>query len=178
MNLQKIYVKNAVYQNLTALKNNRGKRRKQNEFLVEGVRNISGAVKNKWHINYFIFSFECELSNWAREVLTDIKTVNNYGLTYGLMAELSGKEEVSELIASVSMRNNEANTNGLSENPVIALFDRPSNKGNLGTFFRSCDSFGVERAVITGHSVDVYDPERSEERRVGKECRSRWSPYH
>ena len=26
----------------------------------------------------------------------------------------------------------------------------------------------------------VYDgiPDRSEERRVGKECRSRWSPYH
>ena len=22
------------------------------------------------------------------------------------------------------------------------------------------------------------DPSRSEERRVGKECRSRWSPYH
>src|SRR5258707_5703505 len=22
------------------------------------------------------------------------------------------------------------------------------------------------------------DPDRSEERRVGKECRSRWSPYH
>ena len=29
--------------------------------------------------------------------------------------------------------------------------------------------------------VDVYNakvPDRSEERRVGKECRSRWSPYH
>ena len=25
---------------------------------------------------------------------------------------------------------------------------------------------------------DFYQPERSEERRVGKECRSRWSPYH
>ena len=28
---------------------------------------------------------------------------------------------------------------------------------------------------------DLYDglaEERSEERRVGKECRSRWSPYH
>src|SRR5436309_4390866 len=23
-----------------------------------------------------------------------------------------------------------------------------------------------------------YQPQRSEERRVGKECRSRWSPYH
>src|SRR6266480_3705282 len=25
---------------------------------------------------------------------------------------------------------------------------------------------------------DVGEPGRSEERRVGKECRSRWSPYH
>ena len=27
-------------------------------------------------------------------------------------------------------------------------------------------------------SVGGYVPYRSEERRVGKECRSRWSPYH
>ncbi len=25
---------------------------------------------------------------------------------------------------------------------------------------------------------EMLDGERSEERRVGKECRSRWSPYH
>ena len=31
-----------------------------------------------------------------------------------------------------------------------------------------------------GATVVVNDlvPDRSEERRVGKECRSRWSPYH
>ena len=28
------------------------------------------------------------------------------------------------------------------------------------------------------HIVDTCGPARSEERRVGKECRSRWSPYH
>ena len=28
------------------------------------------------------------------------------------------------------------------------------------------------------HVKKVYDIDRSEERRVGKECRSRWSPYH
>src|SRR2546430_3823475 len=26
--------------------------------------------------------------------------------------------------------------------------------------------------------TNIYRPRRSEERRVGKECRSRWSPYH
>ena len=29
-----------------------------------------------------------------------------------------------------------------------------------------------------GYHVTVVDLLRSEERRVGKECRSRWSPYH
>ena len=31
--------------------------------------------------------------------------------------------------------------------------------------------------LLYGRKVKGYD-ERSEERRVGKECRSRWSPYH
>ena len=33
----------------------------------------------------------------------------------------------------------------------------------------------VRTLQIDGYTVDLV---RSEERRVGKECRSRWSPYH
>src|SRR3712207_3360354 len=35
---------------------------------------------------------------------------------------------------------------------------------------------GVDRRLLL--AADAGDPLRSEERRVGKECRSRWSPYH
>ena len=35
-----------------------------------------------------------------------------------------------------------------------------------------------EKPEIILHVVDARNLERSEERRVGKECRSRWSPYH
>ena len=31
---------------------------------------------------------------------------------------------------------------------------------------------------ISDYLVDFAKAHRSEERRVGKECRSRWSPYH
>src|SRR5687768_18085665 len=34
-----------------------------------------------------------------------------------------------------------------------------------------------ERPLLVGALVDHRDLLRSEERRVGKECRSRWSPY-
>ena len=33
-------------------------------------------------------------------------------------------------------------------------------------------------SVVVVVTVAVVEPGRSEERRVGKECRSRWSPYH
>ena len=32
--------------------------------------------------------------------------------------------------------------------------------------------------LVLGYSSKNADKARSEERRVGKECRSRWSPYH
>ena len=35
-------------------------------------------------------------------------------------------------------------------------------------------------SFFLAHDADLWDMviDRSEERRVGKECRSRWSPYH
>ena len=36
----------------------------------------------------------------------------------------------------------------------------------------------VEKNDIHLILTDIMMPQRSEERRVGKECRSRWSPYH
>ena len=37
---------------------------------------------------------------------------------------------------------------------------------------------GDFRATWVGETPVVFNRDRSEERRVGKECRSRWSPYH
>ena len=36
----------------------------------------------------------------------------------------------------------------------------------------------IKAAKMRGESLDHCLSSRSEERRVGKECRSRWSPYH
>src|SRR5579871_1409002 len=46
----------------------------------------------------------------------------------------------------------------------------------LGQFRARYPELGLE-VSLTDRFVDLVD-ERSEEGRVGKECRSRWSPYH
>ena len=40
------------------------------------------------------------------------------------------------------------------------------------------EAAGVVKEVKVKVGDKISEAERSEERRVGKECRSRWSPYH
>ena len=40
------------------------------------------------------------------------------------------------------------------------------------------DDFWIDETPVTNREFARFVAARSEERRVGKECRSRWSPYH
>ena len=53
------------------------------------------------------------------------------------------------------------------------VFDHEDFSINIHDFF-------IKKDLIIDHNFDIDDSasSRSEERRVGKECRSRWSPYH
>lgn len=159
MIIEKVMTKNATYQKFEVLKSNRNKRYKYQEFFVEGVRNINEAIKNGWKITSFLYPDKRILSDWAKGILSSVSTEVNYELDVELMQELSGKEDSSELMAIVAMRHDDLDSITFSKNPMIALFDRPSNKGNLGTVIRSCDALGVECLIITGHAVDLYDPD-------------------
>jgi len=153
-----ISTKNNYYQRFEVLKTNRNKRYKYNEFLVEGVRSLNEAVNNGWHIRSLIYD-KNNLSSWAKDMIQKARTEVNYNLTPMLLKELSGKEDTSELMAVIEMRDDSLEHIQLSANPFIVLFDRPSNKGNLGTMIRSCDALGADLLIITGHAVDLYEPD-------------------
>ena len=127
----KIFSKNNLFQKFEVLKTNRNKRYKYNEFLVEGVRSLNEAVNNNWKIKSFIYDRN-NLSGWAKDMINKVNTDANFYLTPELMKKLSEKEDTSELMAIIEMREDKLDNVMLSENPFIVLFDRPSNKGNLG----------------------------------------------
>ena len=127
----KIFNRNNLFQKFEVQKTNRNKRYKYNEFLVEGVRSLNEAVNNNWKIKSFIYDRN-NLSGWAKDMINKVNTDANFYLTPELMKKLSEKEDTSELMAIIEMREDKLDNVMLSENPFIVLFDRPSNKGNLG----------------------------------------------
>src|SRR3712207_8953167 len=67
--------------------------------------------------------------------------------------------------------------------PALGRWEIVTPAGRRGVAFSAewgtprADAATLLRASLNQQLHTVHD-ERSEERRVGKECRSRWSPYH
>src|SRR5256885_7498854 len=66
-----------------------------------------------------------------------------------------------------------------AEFPVFKLFT--ANATNSATIVKNYTPSQIptaENTYVGANYTRYTNPDRSEERRVGKECRSRWSPYH
>ena len=145
-----------IFQRIIVLKTNRQKRNQYQEVFVEGVRNINIALQYGWKIKHWIYQTGNQLSDWAKNTIKQNPAIENYSFSQELIAEISGKSDKSELMAIFEMKEMKIKT---TENPFIILCNRPSKKGNLGSIIRSADAFGVDGIIVTGHSVDIYDPE-------------------
>lgn len=150
--------RNATFQQWESLLANRRKRQRAGAFLVQGVRPVTMAVRAGWPVSAVLRRAEARLSDWARGVLDDVDAPV-VDVAPELIAELGERpEEPPELLLVADMPGD-----GLARIPVGpgflgAVFDRPTNPGNVGTLIRSADAFGVSGVVVTGHAADVYDP--------------------
>jgi len=160
MSAQKLLIskRNSTFQVLASLVSNRQKRQQARRFVVEGVQPINIALAHGWQCEGVIYECGAALSRWAAGIVNRSSIPIRYEMTRDLLEELSGKDDTSELLAVVAMPDETLDRIPIRPNLLVAIVDRPSNPGNLGTLIRSCDAFGVHAVVVTGHAVDPYDP--------------------
>jgi 23S rRNA (uridine2479-2'-O)-methyltransferase len=154
----KVTVRNATFQRWEALLTNRTKRHRQQEFLVQGVRPITLAVEQGWQIREVLSDDRPQLSPWADAIWRSTGG-KRYVVSADLMAELGEKPEGRpELLAVVRMPPDDLARIPVPPDALAAVFDRPTNPGNIGTLIRSLDAFGGCGLLVTGHATDPYDP--------------------
>lgn len=157
--LVRIGSRNATFQQWQSLLGNRTKRNRHRAFLVQGVRPITLALDHAWPVRALLRA-ERPLSDWAQGVWDRSAAALHGILTEDLMAELGGKDEATpELLAVLELPDDDLDRLVRRDRtPLLAVFDRPSSPGNIGTLVRSADAFGATGLVVTGHGSDPYDP--------------------
>lgn len=154
----KITTRNARFQQWQALLANRGKRQREGEFLVQGVRPITLAVQHGWQVSTLLLADGRTLSRWADGMLAAVQAPRA-ALAPELMRELGGKdEEAPELLAVVRLPEDRLDRIPVGAGLLAVVFDRPATPGNIGAVVRSADAFGAAGVIITGHAADPYDP--------------------
>jgi 23S rRNA (uridine2479-2'-O)-methyltransferase len=146
------------YQLVLALQQNRTKRQKQHEFFVESVACINALRGGGWTVSAFLYDPD-RLSDWARDALAQIPAERHLQLSPELMQKLSERNEPSELMAVVRMQADDLARISLCPELLVVVIDRPGSPGNLGTILRAADAFGAHGVIVSGHAVDLYDPQ-------------------
>lgn len=150
--------RNDVFQILQALKSNRQKRSELGEAFVEGIESIKQAERAGCGVTRILFADYAGLSDWAKGFVARNPRAARLELRNGLYAELADRDEPSELMITVASPRASLSEATLPERPLILVFDRPSDRGNLGSVIRSANAFGVDLVIVHGHGVDARDP--------------------
>src|SRR3712207_1036947 len=162
------------------LKNVRLKAKLKNGNIVEGESNIpEEAIKQNTCIEKVFI--EPKNARALREAVLAIKEADAIILGPGslytsiipnlLIKEI--KDEVHKSTASKIYISNIMTQNGETENYTV--------KDHIKAIYKHAGKGIIDYTIVNNGSIEKELEEkykRSEERRVGKECRSRWSPYH
>src|SRR5258708_28657473 len=150
--------RDARFQQWQALLGNRAKRQRSGEFIVQGVRPITLAVRHGWQIRALLYDADGAASRWARETL-DAVAATKVAVSPELMHELGGKTDASpEPLAVVALPDHDLARIPPAPGMLTVVLDRPASPGNIGTLTRSAAAFGASGVIVTGHAADVYDP--------------------
>lgn len=153
-----ISTENAEFQVIRALKSNRTKRRQSGEIFVEGIESIKQADRAKLDITRIITPDLEALSSWSKDLIRKNRKTKVIQMNNDLYKSICDREEPSEIVITAKIGSLQLHELNLPPKPFVLVFDRPSDFGNLGSLIRSANSFGVDAVLITGHSVDMYDP--------------------
>lgn len=148
---------NALIKQLVQLKDKSRERRKANQFLIEGKRELSLAIKGGYKIKTLLF-FPDLFSE------SEAKAMSQYGIdiieiSKEVFQKLAHRDTTEGVIAVVNNKTHLLEDLKLAnKNPLILVAEAPEKPGNVGALLRTADAANVDAVIIANPKSDLYNP--------------------
>ena len=145
---------NPKIKELLLLKERSRQRRERTLFVVEGVREVSAAVKAGYDIESLFF-----LPGSAGEDIAHIVPAKHiFSLTQPLYAKVAYREGSEGVIAVAKYKNLILDDIRLSKNPLIIILESVEKPGNLGAVIRTADGVNADAVIVCDPLTDIFNP--------------------
>lgn len=157
MNKEISSLNNPLIKELYQLKVKSKARKKTGQFLIEGQREISLALKSGYHLNKLIINPNIAEASQILENLS--ATTERIEVSNEVYEKLAYRESTQGIIAVAEHVSHDLKSIQLtSKNPLILIAEAPEKPGNIGALLRTADAANVDAVIIANPKTDLYNP--------------------
>lgn len=148
---------NQFIRQLVQLKDKSRERKKSGLFLIEGIREMTLALKGGYEIETILFNPDI-ISKEQINALTN-QQINLVEITAEVYQKLAYRDTTEGVIAVAKSKNHGIESLKLNtKNPLILIAEAPEKPGNIGALLRTADAARVDAVIIANPKTDLYNP--------------------
>lgn len=133
-------------------------RKKEKRFLIEGLREISLAIKGNYEIETILFDNEIISLDDLKKIIK-IHTNSFIEISKKVYEKLAYRNTTEGVIAITKSKELELrNISFKTKNPLILVMEAPEKPGNIGALLRTADAANVDAVLIANPKTDIYNP--------------------
>lgn len=148
---------NSIIKQLLQLKEKSRARKKSNQFLIEGKRELSLAIKGNYTIITVLFFADLFSKSEAKALLQH--HIEIIEISKDVFQKLAHRTTTEGVIAVVKSKSHTLNALKLqTKNPLLLVAEAPEKPGNIGALLRTADAANVDAVIIANPKSDLYNP--------------------
>ncbi|RVT77593.1 RNA methyltransferase [Flavobacterium sufflavum] len=148
-------IQNPFIKSLVLLQEKAKNRRQTGTFLIEGVREISLAVKGNYEIETVLFYPEICSEIEAKKLAKSAELIE---INKDVFQKLSYRETTEGVLAVAKSKSLQLSDLKLSATPLILVAEAPEKPGNIGALLRTADAANLDAVIIANPKSDLYNP--------------------
>lgn len=150
---------NPFIKELLALSEKSKLRRAKKLFILEGMREISLALKGGYQLQTLIFSPEIADKNSVYDLLAKNTISDLVEVPADLYQKIAYRGTTEGVLAIAKSRDLDLKNLILDkQNPLILVAEAPEKPGNIGALLRTADAANLDAVIIANPKTDMYNP--------------------